>query len=253
MFSGSELLGKISDRLESRDKQTNFGICKQCKKKAKTIKFIQFKTKLNFSGDKKVYWSSSKVASHIRSGHCSGASEEEVQQFKQEFVYDTPKNLVHKSALTKKFKENFEIEEFRVVKESPRSYSKRIAKQQLEESPEPKRAKIEMIDEYEQNDNEEIVFEEYNSPRSEENGEEKLEIVFLPDESREEPKESKIQPASSSPQMSKEDKFIDAVYPQFKGKTKLELIEHILDLKRRNEMLQTKAKTYENTINRLLN
>lgn len=33
-------------------------------------------------GMKKVYWSTSKVASHIRSGHCSGASNDEVQQFK---------------------------------------------------------------------------------------------------------------------------------------------------------------------------
>jgi hypothetical protein len=50
-----------------------------------------------------------------------------------------------------------------------------------------------------------------------------------------------------------EEKFIREVYPQFKGKTKLQLIEDIIELKRLNELLQDKAKNYENTINRLLN
>lgn len=210
-----------------------------------------------FLGDKKVYWSTSKVASHIRSGHCIGASEEEVQQFKQEFVYDSPKNLVHKSALTKKFRETFEIEEYRVVKESPKSYAKRSSKQRIEDSTEPKRAKIEMIDE-EFDQEEEILYEDYSSSpdQSDAKEDDKLEIVFLPDMNQEESSEGKhvkTQPSPSSQVMSREEKFINAVYPQFKGKTKLELIEHILDLKRRNDMLQVKAKTYENTINRLLN
>jgi hypothetical protein len=207
-----------------------------------------------------VYWSSSKVASHIRSGHCAGASEAEVQQFKQEFVYDTPKNLVHRTAVTKKFKENFEIEEYRVVKELPKRYARKCSTKTPDVSPEPKRSKIELIEEYEQHDNDdEIVYEDYNSPPDLDqsdppNGEEKLEIVFLPDVSQDEPNELKhIKLQSSSSEMTQEDKFINAVYPQFKGKTRLELIEHILDLKRRNEMLQGKAKTYENTINRLLN
>jgi len=33
-------------------------------------------------GSKNVYWSTTKVASHIRSGHCKGATDEEVQKFK---------------------------------------------------------------------------------------------------------------------------------------------------------------------------
>ena len=33
-------------------------------------------------GAKNVYWSTTKVASHIRSGHCKGATDEEVQNFK---------------------------------------------------------------------------------------------------------------------------------------------------------------------------
>lgn len=57
----------------------------------------------------------------------------------------------------------------------------------------------------------------------------------------------------SMSEMTKEEKFIHVVYPNFKGKTKLQLIEDILDLKRQNELLQVKAKNYENTINRLLN
>lgn len=138
--------------------------------------------------------------------------------------------------------------------ETPKTYPKRSVK---DEPPQSKRAKIEIVDEYEQNDNEDIVYEDYNSPpdlnQSDQNGEEKLEIVFLPEETREEASPSnRLKIESSSSEMSREDKFINAVYPQFKGKTKLELIEHILDLKRRNEMLQAKAKTYENTINRLL-
>lgn len=52
--------------------------------------------------------------------------------------------------------------------------------------------------------------------------------------------------------LTKEEKFIQAVYPQFKGKTKLDLIDNILDFKRQIEILQEKANTFENTINRLL-
>lgn len=59
------------------------------------------------------------------------------------------------------------------------------------------------------------------------------------------------QPATS--ELSKEEKFIQAVYPQFTGKTKLQLIDEILDAQRRNDLLQDKVKTFEDTINRLLN
>lgn len=64
------------------------------------------------------------------------------------------------------------------------------------------------------------------------------------------------EPPSSSntdkPADNKEEKFITVVYPQFKGRTKLHLIDEILDLQRRNELLQNKVKTYEDTINKLL-
>src|SRR4051812_40544781 len=62
-------------------------------------------------GGKKVYWATSKVASHIRSGHCTGASKDEVQRFKDDFVYESPKNLVHRSTVSKQFKDSFEIKE----------------------------------------------------------------------------------------------------------------------------------------------
>ena len=117
----------------------------------------------------------------------------------------------------------------------------------LEETPEPKRTKIEMIEDYEDYE------QEYEDLESDQNTE-KLEIVFLPETlvKPTEVKHLKQQPSSSSV-LSREEKFIDAVYPQFKGKNKLDLINQILDLERLNEMLQTRSKTYENTINRLLN
>lgn len=163
-----------------------------------------------------------------------------MQLFKREYVYDTPKNLVHRTAITKKFKENFEIEEI-PVKESSKRYS-RVAK--LQETSESKRTKIEMIDDYED-------YEHFDDLESDQNTE-KLEIVFLPIEKEAVVKNSEPQSSSSS-ELSREEKFIKEVYPQFKGKNKLDLINQILDLERLNEMLQTRAKTYENTINRLLN
>lgn len=60
------------------------------------------------------------------------------------------------------------------------------------------------------------------------------------------------QPATT-PELSKEEKFIQAVYPQYQGKTKLELIDEILDAQRRCDLLKDKVKTFEDTINRLLN
>lgn len=59
--------------------------------------------------------------------------------------------------------------------------------------------------------------------------------------------------SSSASSNSKEDKFINAVYPQYATKTKLQLIEEILEMKRQNDQLQSKCSTYEETIHRLLN
>lgn len=145
--------------------------------------------------------------------------------------------------LTKKFKDSFDIEEYRLVK-SPKVHQKKGRKQI--------KAKLEVEEESfdDQHEmSEEILYEDYTAA-PEELEEEKIEIVFLPEKS---PDSSKAQPSASPQDLSREEKFIQAVYPQFKGKTKLQLIEDILDLKRRNDLLQVKAKTYENTINRLLN
>lgn len=200
-------------------------------------------------GDKKVYWSTSKVASHIRSGHCQGAPEEEVQQFKLEFIYESPKNLVHRSTITKKFKNSFEVEEFCPEKKAKPCEKrviqsvKEIKDDALEES------EVEQNDPMELEDGDEILYETPYEDFEEHAEEEKVEIVYFPNDT------SDIKTPIKSPkpqELSREDKFIQAVYPQFKGRTKLQLIEEIMDLKRRNELLQTRAKTYENTINRLL-
>lgn len=187
--------------------------------------------------------------SHIRSGHCEGASKEEVDQFKKEFVYDSPKSLVHKSAITKRFKESFEIEEYKPRK-SPKRSSRNSVKSKTEA------LDNEVIDENpfeEMGDEEEtLLYEEIASGHNNEEGDDKVEILYL-SEDVDITQGSKQQPSLSTKQMSREEKFIQAVYPQFKGRTKLNLIDEILDLKRQNDLLASKAKTYEDTINRLLN
>lgn len=209
---------------------------------------------MDILGEKKVYWSTSKVASHIRSGHCTGATDEEVQQFKREFVYESPKNLVHKSTMTKKFKETFEVEKFQPWKEQ------KVAKQDQGNA---KRVRLELNERDDSHDYQtteledcDVLYEDFTVSHENEEAkddEEKLEIVFVSEtDALEDEKEAKGPKQSSSSELSREDKFIQVVYPQFRGKTKLQLIEDILDLKRRNELLQIKAKTYENTINRLL-
>ena len=50
----------------------------------------------------------------------------------------------------------------------------------------------------------------------------------------------------------KEDKFIGVIYPAFKGTSKLKLIEEIIELKRKNEILEDKVKTFAKAINDLL-
>lgn len=208
------------------------------------------------------------MASHIRSGHCLGATEEEVQRFKKEFVYESPKNLVHKSVITKKFRETFEVERYHPAK-TPKMIKKNPTRSVLTINP-SKKQKVELreedeINEYTTADLEDcdVVFEEIASGTNNEEDvkdyNEKVEILFLGESEDLEdhktnttPKPQEL-PTIPQQEMSREDKFINAVYPQFKGKTKLQLIEDLIDLKRRNDLLQVKAKNYENTINRLLN
>jgi len=184
--------------------------------------------------------------------------------FKEDFMYESTKNLVHKSQAAKNsFKRNF-TEEFHIVKEEPRTRFRTVLSRG---EPEHKRTKLEVLDqdslsqeehielEAEQDPENDIMFDDNHSAGDPADGEvdgEKVEIVFLPQDSefrKEIPKRRIIVP---KPDLAKEEKFIAAVYPQFKGKTKLNLIDEIMDLKRRNELLQVKARTYENTINKLL-
>jgi hypothetical protein len=95
---------------------------------------------------------------------------------------------------------------------------------------------------------------------------EKVEIVYVPVQNssnqsdHKSPKKhdsaGKINIVSSSivrtTSTAKEEKFISVIYPQFHGKTKLQLIDEILDLKRRNDLLHDKVEKYEETINKLL-
>jgi hypothetical protein len=102
---------------------------------------------------------------------------------------------------------------------------------------------------YIEDENEDHIMYEVEGASGDEVQEEKLEIVYVQEDYR--PKrDSEI--SEQPPATSKDDKFIAAVYPQFKGKTKLQLIDEILDLKRQNELLQGKVKTYEKTIHSLL-
>lgn len=96
-------------------------------------------------------------------------------------------------------------------------------------------------------DDSKIVFEEDTGIVEEDgNNDDKMEILFVQENEKE------VEQTTSSTSISKEDKFIREIYPQFNNRTKLELIDEILDLKRKNELLQAKVKTYEKTINKLL-
>ncbi|XP_070491445.1 uncharacterized protein [Chironomus tepperi] len=235
MSSKNQLIKKISDYLESRQKTNNFGTCKKC--------------------SKNVYWSTTKVASHIRSGHCKGASDEEVQKFKQEFVYETPKHLIHRSCVGKTPRSADSLKAERDEKsESVTSIKKIYMKQELKDGSQAKRQKLELDEEYEseniieENNDSEIMYELETANTDDEKIEE---LIFVTNDSAQEtpPKKSEESvPASAS----KEEKFISAVYPQYKGRSKFDLIDEIFDLQRRNELLQVKVKTYENTINKLL-
>ncbi|KAL7035774.1 hypothetical protein ACKWTF_008552 [Chironomus riparius] len=233
MSSKNQLIKKISDYLENRQKTNNFGTCKKC--------------------SKNVYWSTTKVASHIRSGHCKGASDEEVQKFKQEFVYETPKHLIHKSCVgkTPRSADSFKFER-EEKSETVATIKKIYLKQDSKDSVQVKRQKLEIEEDYEseniieEHNDSEIMYELETANTDDEKVEE---LIFVTNESTHEtpPKKSE-----GSEPASKEEKFISAVYPQFKGRTKLDLIDEIHDLQRRNELLQVKVKTYENTINKLL-
>lgn len=156
--------------------------------------------------------------------------------------------MVHKSAITKRFRESFEIEEYKPrksIKPSTRSAEKQKADAFDSEI-------VDNTNQLEQLEAEEetFMYEEIASGHGNDVGDEKVEIVYISEEGN---IAQNKHPQSPAMEMSREEKFIQAVYPQFKGKTKLNMIEEILDLKRQNDLLSSKAKTYENTINRLLN
>ena len=128
-----------------------------------------------------------------------------------------------------------------------------IAKDHPEEEFLVKKQKIsEPIQQYIEVENEneseeqEIMYEVEGCSDDPPDPDEKVEYIYVQNVKEDsEPKESELSP-------SKEEKFISAVYPQFKGKTKLQLIDCILDLRRQNELLNEKVKTYESTIHKLL-
>lgn len=198
-----------------------------------------------FEGNKNVYWSTTKIASHIRSGHCTGSSDQEVQRFKQEFVYETPKNLVHKSSIKESATNSNKLKRKLVLKTSDSNV---------------KMAKLDVIDNVstgdeqyieEDNNEEDICFEEMVE---EQNANAKVEVVYVSSNDRgfNYANDESAPSNKSQISMNKEEKFISMVYPTFKGKSKLELIDEINDLKRQNELLLIKNKTYESTINALL-
>lgn len=85
------------------------------------------------------------------------------------------------------------------------------------------------------------------------NNDENVEFIIVSGQPEQTSKVLIHQQPAVNHELSKEEKFIQAVYPQFQGKTKLQLIDEILDAQRRNDLLQDKVKTFEDTINRLLN
>jgi hypothetical protein len=118
-----------------------------------------------------------------------------------------------------------------------------------------KRQKMEIEEDYESENmieehNESEIMYELEATNTDDEKVEELIFVTNHDSSHDiSPKKSEeLEPISTN----KEEKFIAAVYPNFKGRTKMDLIDEILDLQRRNELLQIKVKTYENTINKLL-
>ena len=172
----------------------------------------------------------------------------------QEFVYETPKHLIHRSRVgkTPRSAESFKSE--KEEKGETVTIKKYYLKHESNNPGQAKRQKLD-IEDYEgeniieEHPDSEIMYELEATNTDDEKVEE---ILYVTNEPA--PHET---PAKKSEEMeqtvtSKEEKFISAVYPQFKGRTKMELIDEIFDLQRRNELLQVKVKTYENTINKLL-
>lgn len=161
-----------------------------------------------------------------------------MNRFKQEFIYETPKNLVHKSA----------------IKEGNSNNAKRKLVLKKPDSNASKNAKIEVTDNVSTGDGDEHYIEEdidYDEMLDDEQHS-KVEVVYVSNDEQFTVVNDEPATSSNTTQASKEDKFIAMVYPAFKGKTKLEMIDEINDLKRQNELLIIKNKTYEATINSLL-
>lgn len=170
-------------------------------------------------------------------------------------MYETPKHLIHRSCVGKTTRSAELLKSERDDKsETVTTIKKLYLKHDLKDSGQAKRQKLELEDDYES----ENIIEEHNDSEimyeleATNTDDEKVEeLIFVANDSTHEtpPKKSEeLEPISTN----KEEKFISAVYPHFKGRTKLDLIDEILDLQRRNELLQVKVKTYENTINKLL-
>jgi hypothetical protein len=109
----------------------------------------------------------------------------------------------------------------------------------------------EHLDERDDEDEEEHVFFQVENSHANDD-EEKVEILFLSNNSDENGDGRMEKTSLETTSVNKEEKFISFVYPDFKGKTKLNLIDQILDLKRQNELLKVKVQTYERTIKELL-
>lgn len=175
-------------------------------------------------------------------------------------MYDSPKNLVHKSSVGKS------------ESDTKKAFKKIVLKRENQNDGKDqmiKRTKLELNNE-EENILVEVHNEDYDEMESEDDAEDQVdgpqkmeEIIFFTEAKSPKIIQTKVQQKreaarkESTDQItnsttSREDKFISAVYPSYAGKTKLELIDEILDLTRRNELLQTKVKTYENTIHNLL-
>lgn len=227
--------------------------------------------------------------SHIRSGHCPEATDEEVRKFKLDYVYRTPKNLVHRMSSSLDETKNEQPPRKSSTGDS-KSHRTLLRKSEQTSNLKSviKRKKLEPIEDSEPDDNGEKdeVYEDFSGDTLEEQEDVQFLVLqesqILSDSSANEFKNEQVytiknrnqvssgnslnDPVADSfttpqPQQivvdtrltSKEDKFIDAVYPQYSSQSRLELIEEIIEIKRRNDLLLSRCKNYEETIHRLLN
>lgn len=225
--------------------------------------------------------------SHIRSGHCPEATDEEVRKFKLDYVYRTPKNLVHRMSSSLDETKNEQPPRKSSTGDS-KSHRTLLSKSEQTSNLKSviKRKKLEPIEDSEPDDNGEKdeVYEDFSGDTLEEQEDVQFLVLqesqILSDSSANEFKNEQVytiknrnqvssgnslnDPVADSftaPQQivvdtrltSKEDKFIDAVYPQYSSQSRLELIEEIIEIKRRNDLLLSRCKNYEETIHRLLN